>query len=181
MIKKRSTNWNIALLYYLVVNLISIVPLLAAFFFIPRLTSLATVQILLALICLVLITLVALKLSSSNINRQYIIQNVSEVRNWALGYLVVLNGLMVLAGYRKNGDLPALLVGAIIILIVAVMYYFLTPKFIQVSLPQDVAASEGGEVEGGKKVAVGILKVAGLTVGGFILLIIILVLLIRFA
>ena len=179
MVKKLSPAWNVGLLYYVVVNLISIVPLLGAYYWIGRSVRTPATALVLSIIALAAITIGAVKLSAMNINKQYLLAATDGVRNWALGYLVVFNGLLILARYRRDANSGVLGFGVLSVVIVALVYFFLTPRFVQVSSSTEIASADQAPKEGGKKVATGILKVAGLTIAAFILLIIILVIAVR--
>lgn len=179
--KKQSPFWNIALVYYVLANLIAIVPLIAVGVIAAKLSGGTWERLVYTLILNIPITILALKLSAKNIARNYLVTDPQKILSWAIGYLIVLNFIFLVVSFLKTGyDSGIILRGALIVLEAAVLYYIFTPKFLKASPKEEVASSTSViQKETGGQIGKRILKTALLTIGGFILLIIILAILVR--
>ena len=103
--KKNKKNWYIALTYYIYANLLGIVPLVIVSVLINMFANSKWMFAITSIVTSGFIYYFALKISSKNINKNYIIPKVSEIVTWTLYYLIILNGIGIFIFIKSQGYL----------------------------------------------------------------------------
>jgi len=166
MSRKLSSNWDIALVYYITSNLITFVPLVIIALLIGRVVTQLWQYIVLYMALSAPVMVGSLKYSAHNVNKNYVITEKRPVLQLTMIYLWVFNIssaliLLLYTGYIS----PQILVMFLVTTEIAVIYLIFNPKFIQ-----ETPIEERKTVTAQFSIIKTIVKTAVLMISGIILL-----------
>jgi type III secretory pathway component EscS len=137
--KKLKANWYVALTYYIYANLLGFIPLVIVSVLVNMLAKNVWSYAIASILAMNLIYYFALKISSKNINKYYLVPKISEIVTWTLYYFIIGNGLFIFINIKRQGYFSISDLVMIVSIVVGTMIIDkFSKKFLIESSPEEI-------------------------------------------